>query len=195
MSLDEDSFIYNHLEKLNETELREIIVNFFISNGHATTRAHVIHGSCEHGIDIVVNVSPDNDLLGRGFNVIIQTKTGKLTLDNWRKNVLCQLLETLYYDINHPNYHDDLSRRILLIVSGSVTEQARNSIKQYNRKHPIPIDLWEIGDIIIQFNKTKFSNEILKTITRVGTPTPIKDKEPEIIGEESEETQLNDRKG
>lgn len=164
-----------YIEALKERELWALMVEYF---QYHQVRAAIVHNPSEHGMDVVAFVPEQLGIIGRGYNILVQAKSGKLTLDKWRKEVLYQLLETPYYRIDHPNYDSALPRRILLIVAGSATQQARDSIGEYNLKHEIKVELIDLDDIIYYLGKSGFAKLKLEQITGIGDleapdePTP-----------------------
>jgi len=158
----------NHIRSLNEEAVWSLLLEFFM---HQDINAAKVHATGEHGMDVVAFVDSGKDVLGKGYNVLIQAKKGRLGLDRWRKEVLYQLLEAPYYDIPHANYSDHLARRVLLIVTDTATPEAQDSIKLFNRKHDITVELWELDDLIRRFDSTGFAKRKLEQITGVGQVT------------------------
>ena len=133
-------------------------------------------------MDVVASVPENLGVIGKGYNILIQAKKGKLTLDKWRKDVLYQLLETPYYRIDHPNYDSALPRRIVLIVADVATQQARESINVFNKMHDIKVELLEIDEIIYNFSRSGFGRLKLDQITGVGDLEETEEASPPVFG-------------
>ena len=170
----------SYLESLEEDDLWYLLVEFFTFMG---IKADVVHSTGEHGIDVIAFISQYDDLMGKGHNILIQAKKGKLTLDKWRKQILYQILEMPYYRIPHRDYIDHLARRVLLVVSGEVTLETRNSIDEFNKKHDVTIEYWGENDLIRVFDRSGFADKKLEQITGVGKPDVDKFSPP-IVGQE-----------
>ena len=191
----------SHLKSLNEDALRALILEFYICQGVA---AAIVHGTGEHGIDVLAHVDRDKDFLGRGYNLLVQVKKGDLTLPRWRDKVLGQLGEAAYYRPSHHLYMERHGRRLILLVAGSTTGPARDSIHQFNTQHEVVVEIWELDQLITLFDEAGFASSLLERITEVGTPiergeagsaVPVIGEGPEgaewaptAVGEESEET-------
>jgi hypothetical protein len=179
-----ESVAFNQLKEyiqgLTERELWALLVEYFL---HLGIKADIVHSTGEHGMDVAVLIDPSNDLLGIGCNVLIQAKTGQLGLERWREKVLYQILELPYYTIPHPSYTDHLARRVLLVVTGSATLEARRSIEEFNKKHDFTIELWEIDEVIRQFDRHDFAELKLEQITGVGYPAEAVLEPPTAFGE------------
>ncbi len=158
MNIAERTRLEKYIRSLKEDEIRKLLLSFFASRN---VRAEILHASGEHGMDIVAYIEPKDDILGRGYNILVQAKIEKLTLDEWRKKVLYPLLELPYYSIRNANYIDALSRRILLVVSNEVTPEASHSIAEFNAKHEVTIDVWALNDMISEFERANFASQLL----------------------------------
>jgi hypothetical protein len=174
MESDEYSRLKKYLKSLDEKELWDVLIRYFDTE---EVEADLLHSPGEHGMDLVVSVDRERDLLGKGYIVVVQAKTGKLGLSEWR-NVLLQLLETPYYDIPLTGYDQKMARRLLLVVAGSSTEQARNGISEWNEKHDHKVEVWDIYKLIRQFARTSFASQKLSEITTVGGPQAIPRPQP-----------------
>jgi hypothetical protein len=169
-----------YIQSLKEQELWALLVEYF---WYRDMRADIVHSTGEHGMDVVVFIDPSNDSLGTGCNVLVQAKTGQLGLERWRKKVLYQILELPYYTIHHPSYTDHLARRVLLVVTGSTTLEVRRSIEEFNKKHDVTIELWEIDELVRQFDRYGFAQVILGRITKVGYPEEDIAEPPITLGQ------------
>lgn len=165
---------------LGERELWALLVEYFQYLG---VRADIVHSTGEHGMDVIAHYGPDQDPLGIGCNIVIQAKAGRLGLKRWRKEVLYQLLELPYYTIEQSNYPEDVARRVLLVVTGDETVEVRRSIRQYNKKHDIVIDLWDANDLIRQFGRSGFARAKLEQITGVGELEEPSIPSPPAVGD------------
>jgi hypothetical protein len=160
-----------YLTILKERQVWDLLVEFFIYRG---IHADIVHGVGEHGMDVVARVNAQKDFLQKGYYIVTQAKTGKLDIDGCR-DVLRQIIEASYYRITHPNYADCLlPRRIVLVVVGEVTEQARNSIIEYNLKHDVKIEVFALNDLIKLFADTGFAAIKWEQVTGVGQPELIR---------------------
>jgi len=165
MRLAEINRLKSYLEAISERELWAVITEYFQD---LKIQAAIVHSPSEHGMDVVAFVPENLSIIGRGYNILVQAKSGNLTLDKWRKDVLFQLLETPYYRIDHPSFNSTHPRRIILILSGTATAQARDSIGEFNSKHQFKVELIEINDLIDYFIKSGFAKYKLEQITGVG---------------------------
>jgi len=173
-----------YIQSLEERQLWALLVEYSQKLG---IRANIVHSTGEHGMDVVAFIDPSKDILGTGCNILIQAKTGQLGLEKWRKKVLYQILELPYFTIPHSNYTDHLARRVLLVVTGSATLEVQRSIKEFNKKHDITIELWEVDDLIKQFDRYDFANLKLEQITGVGYPARGIVEPPTALGQPGED--------
>jgi hypothetical protein len=171
----EIDLLRKHIASLTEAQIWDLLATFFISQGVRTTR---LHSPGEHGMDVLACVDPGRDVLGRPHNIVIQVKPGDLTLADWRK-VLLQLLEAPYYPIGAANVEDNLPRRVVLVIAGKITPEARAGIKGYNLHHDITIESFELDEIVHLFNTTGFAEELLQQVGGLGEASPI----PEVVQE------------
>ncbi len=179
----ESKRLKDYIVALTERELWAVIVEYF---QYLEIRAAIVHSPGEHGMDIVASVPENLGIIGRGYNILIQAKKEKLTINNWRKEVLYQLLETPYYRIDHPNFDSALPRRIILIVADVATPQARESINVFNQGHDIKVELIEIDDIILNFSRSGFGRSKLEQITGVGDSGETEEVSPPMVGIDGE---------
>ncbi len=174
-----------YLKSLSETELWSLLVEFFIAQG---VMAVNVHGTGEHGIDVLAYVDPDNDFLHKGYNVLLQVKKGKLTLARWRNEVLGQIYEATYYPVPHHLYIDNHPRRVVLVLTGNLTGEARISIRAFNTRHEITLEVFELDDLIILFDETNYVSFILNKIRTVGVAIESEETEftPPVVGQSFE---------
>jgi hypothetical protein len=175
----ERAYLKSYIEDLSEDDLWDDLINYFY--GCRGLETHTMHAAGEHGMDLVVKVDPETDVLGVGYIIVVQAKTGRLTLGGWRK-VLRQLLEAPYYRIPYSRYAPSLARRLLLVVSGLVTEHARNGIDEFNNKHDFKVELWEIDELIEEYDRHGYADQKLEQITKVGSPEALAEPGP-FLGE------------
>jgi hypothetical protein len=169
-----------YIQALQEKDVWTLLQEYFL---YRRIMASKVHAPGEHGMDVVVYINDREDLLGKGYNILIQAKTGKLTLDGWRKDILYQMLETPYYSIPHPNYQQQLARRVLLVITDTATPEARDSIIEFNKKHEVVIELWEIDDLLRHFDESGFNRVKLEEIEGVGQESLGDDVElPPTVG-------------
>jgi hypothetical protein len=165
MEPEEIQKLKEHITSLAERELWALMVEFFL---HQQVRAEIVHNPSEHGIDVVAFVPENQDIIGDGYYLLVQAKKGDLSLDKWRKEVLYQLLETPYYPLSHPRFKAVLPRRIFLVVTGNATQQAKESISEFNNHHDIKIELLDINELLLTFDKTGFAKSKLQQILIFG---------------------------
>lgn len=138
----------NYLMQVEEAELRQLLCDFFDTFvGHA----YLLHGTAEHGIDIAVKIPEHRDHVGKVQYIVIQVKCGNLGSAKWRNDVLGQLLEASYYPIRHPEFTGENSRRVLLILTGNLEQEVRQSIVEYNARHYQKIEVFELNDLVDLF--------------------------------------------
>lgn len=163
MNTAERAQLEEYVRSLKENQVWFLLVRFFVSR---SIQAAIVHKPGEHGMDVAAFVGPEKDLLGRGYNILIQAKIDKLTEPKWRKDVLCQVPEATYSRIEHPNYVEPLARRILLVVINSATPGAVKSIADFNQKHDIKIEFLDLNDLLTLFDKDQFATDLLQEIPR-----------------------------
>lgn len=135
----------DYLEKLSEQELQHLLRDFF---NEKVGDAYLMHGTAEHGIDIAVKVPPGNDCIGTGQYLVVQVKRGNLNSVKWRNDVLGQLLEASYYPTIHPRLDDEgKPRRVLLILTGNLAPEVRQSVTHYNQVHCPKLEVFELDDL------------------------------------------------
>jgi len=174
-----------YLRSLPEDKLRRLLVEFFIvSRG---VRAAVVHGTGEHGVDVLAYVDPTKDFLHKGYNVLIQAKRGNVTLSRWRNEVLGPLYEATYYPVSHHYYAENHARRVWLVLTGSLTPEASNSIRVFNACHDVTIEVLELDELIQLFDEFGFVDAILVRIGEMGSEMESGERAlaPPVMGEDS----------
>jgi len=129
--------ILKRLKGLSESKLRKFIVNY--SKKELGDSAE-IHGSGEHGIDVVTLMKPDRDPLGLGQTLLFQVKKDRITLGSWRNNLSGQLAEMYVRTIRALNINEMSPRRVILLYN-DMTPAVHEAISDWNKKIPIPIEL------------------------------------------------------
>jgi hypothetical protein len=144
-----------------------------------------VHGTGEHGIDVLAYVNPDNDFLHKGYNVLLQVKKGDLTLARWRNEVLGQICEATYYPVSHYHYIDNHLRRVVLVLTGKLKGEARNSIRAFNTRHEVTLEVFELDDLITLFDERNYISFILDRIRTVGVAIESEETEftPPVVGQ------------
>lgn len=175
----------SHLQSLDEDALRIIILEFCMHQG---ARAGIVHGTGEHGIDVLAYVDSTRDRVGKGYNVLIQVKKGDLSLTRWRNEVLGQLFEATYYPVSHQLYTENHARRVVLVVIGAATGEVRNSIRMFNIRHEVTLEVYELEELIQVFEETGFASSLLDRIRAVGIAEELADGAltPPVVGEAPE---------
>jgi hypothetical protein len=140
--------LLGYVQRCSESELRNITTNFFIGKGFLT---YLTHGSLERGADVVLYLSKDKDILGRGQIFFFQIKKGKINSKVWREGLHSQLYELYDREIDYPPYDSvHMPRRIVLITSGIIEYPIKEKINRMNAKHHIPIEYFD-GPEFIQY--------------------------------------------
>ena len=159
------SLVKKYLMDMSEEQLWDFIFSYFLNKSIKIVK---VHGIREHGIDLVARIDKEPWIASNGFYICIQAKVGKVTLADWRKNLLYQLLEVPYYPINQAGFIADLPRRIFLIVNNEITDEARASIIAWNEKHDLKVEYLDINGILETINQDGYIWEILAQIEKVG---------------------------
>lgn len=158
-----------HLGSLTERELWQLLVDYFVEDRQ--THATIVNSPSEHGMDVVARVEPRDDFLGQGYYILIQAKTGNLTMGAWRK-ALYQLLEVPCFPIPATGYDDpDRPRRILLVVTGTITPEAHRSVRQFNRHHRVPVRALDLNELALLRGFQEYVLQRLGITLAVGEPS------------------------
>ncbi len=128
------------LRSLDEISYQHVIVNYFREIKHLVYHTH---GPGEHGADVIMYLPPSEDFLGRGEIVFIQIKQGDIALPEWHRKLNGQLTELYCRNHRFPNISRELSRRIVLITSGSIKPEVVTAINDWNERLPIPIEFFD----------------------------------------------------
>lgn len=180
MNPDIADFIRDYLSSLSERDLWFTVTDFLLTLG---LRAAVVHGSDEHGVDIVAHVTEGIDALKRGYNVVIQVKKGNVGLPEWRTQILGQLCEATYYPVTHECLVEHRARRVLLFSTGKLTNEARNAIRQFNLRHDTTIEVYELDDLVRWIGDTPFGEYLIQRTQGVGDKGLIPEHIPPAVGE------------
>jgi hypothetical protein len=85
-------------------------------------------------------VPQEMDIVGRNQFFLFQIKIGDIGIPIWRKVIYGQLTQ-LYCRPYLQTYSNEMApRRIILITSGTFTEEVKAAIKDWNSKIPIPVE-------------------------------------------------------
>ncbi|MHB1909288.1 MAG: restriction endonuclease [Nitrososphaerales archaeon] len=132
--------ILGWLRSLNEDQLRKFIKYFFERN--LGSPVSIIHGTGEHGADIVATIDKNTDPLGKGQILLVQVKVNDVDLAGWRENLANQISELYYHRLRVPEVYLGQPRRMLLITSGEINPEANAAIFEWNNMLPIPIEVF-----------------------------------------------------
>lgn len=135
--------ILEKLEKLSEHRLRTLMKKY--SERELGDSAD-IHGSGEHGVDVVTFIKPERDPLGLRQVLLFQVKKSKVTLGTWRNTLSGQLAEMYFRTIQALNISEMSPRRIILIYA-DMTPDVHRAISNWNQKLLIPIEMLSLNDL------------------------------------------------
>jgi hypothetical protein len=162
MKPEETKLLRSLVSRRSEKYVYDILYDYFYL--HLKQKAAIVHGEGEHGLDVVIRVDSGKDIIGKDNYILIQAKTGKLTLSKCRK-ILYQVFELPYHPISHREYKDaTLSRRILLVVTGSVTKEADDAISEFNSHHEAKIEVWTLDDLIGMIGDTSVGRDLFDQV-------------------------------
>jgi Restriction endonuclease len=140
--------LLEYIQKCSESQLRNIITNFFVGKGIMT---RLTHGPLERGADIILSLVKNKDVIGRGQIFFFQVKKGKINTKIWREGLHSQLYELYDREIDVAPYDSaHMPRRIVLVTSGVIEEPVRQKMHRMNIKHHIPIEFLD-GSELTQF--------------------------------------------
>ena len=170
----------DYLTELEEVELWELLEEYFAVR---KVDVGIVHAPSEHGTDVLVHVSQENDFLGQGYNILIQTKIGDLNLRRCRE-VLCQMFEMPYITLRHPVFHDAFPRRIVLVITGRVLAEARASLTEFNSHHDFDIEVIDLNGLVRLLDlKTGYVSDLIARSLGVGqAQTEYEEMEPPVVG-------------
>lgn len=150
----EDREMVKALQALKEDDLRKLIRAFF-AKMISEYSVQPLHGGGEHGKDTVATVDKLNDPLGRSQVLLIQVKSGDISLTDWINRISGQMLAafcTPENDFPRETSRDN-PRRLILITNGELKPEAFKAIQEWNRTIPIPVEVFDIWGIISLFRK------------------------------------------
>ncbi len=154
-----------YLSNLKEKELQDEIAQFFVES---ETRCQVIHGGGEHGIDLIAHVDERRDPMGTGYNILVQVKRGDVSQNDFHE-LLGQLVEGTYFPFSQSPFDPQNARRVVLICSGNLTNEASLSIQQFNLHHGVTLECFDLDSLIELFVKKGYADNILDRITEIGS--------------------------
>jgi hypothetical protein len=172
--MDRKREIDEYLRRLDEPALRALLVDFFNAK---VGEAYEIHGTAEHGIDIAVKVPEYKDHIRKVFHLVVQVKCGDLNSMRWRNDVLGQLLEASYYPIRHPAFTEQAPRRVLLVITGSLEQEVRQAIIEYNARHYLKLEVYELINLINLLDDHSYYDFLAPPIIGEAAAQPIEIKE------------------
>lgn len=129
------------IRSLREEELRELVNRFFKTKG---LFSDAIHGSTEHGKDIVAVVPAHLDPLGQQQVLLVQVKAGDVNEARWRAEIKPQFREMVDHYIRHYAIDEKWPKRHVLVCGGRLTGQARDSVLDYNSRSPVPAEIVDV---------------------------------------------------
>lgn len=124
-----------------EKKFRNLIINFFRKRGYLT---YAKHSTTEHGLDILMVLSKENDPLGRGQFFLFQAKIKNITTSKWQNGLHAQIHDLLYRPIKYQAYNSNLvPKRIILITNGCIDEYVETSLDNMNQRILLPIETYD----------------------------------------------------
>ena len=110
---------------------------------------HLVHGSQEKGKDFIAK-SPDLRI-----QYVFQSKKGNIGVSEWRKDVLSQLTECATTGLQHPSFDATLKRQIVLVTSGTLSQEANDRAKDFGvglkRLKCLPLKVWSRPKLVELF--------------------------------------------
>lgn len=173
----------DYIQTLDETDFRSVVNKMLeIRCGYSQIR----HSPSEHGMDISALYEKQNDFVSQDITVLVQVKVGILSPADLRHNIFGQMSELFVREITEAPFHPWNPRRLLLITSGRLGEEARNLINNWNDKMPLPIEVFDgqrVAEFLYDDLKTKENVERI-----VNGEEPILEILPEpkrsVVGQE-----------
>lgn len=154
--------VLKFLNSLTENDLRSLLYAFLyehISKG----KVQMYHGTGEHGVDIVASVDKEFDPIDKNETLLIQVKKGDISLREWRRNLYGQMSEVFCSSISPPGVIEPTVRRIVLVCIGTLKPEVYDSIRMWNEKIPIPIEILDSVDLSTLFvQRYNFTVDSLK---------------------------------
>ena len=175
--------IRDYIQTLNEEDFRSVVNKMLeIRCGYS----EINHSPSEHGLDISALYGKQNDFVSQNVTVLVQVKVGNLSLADLRSNIFGQMSELFVRMIVQNPFHPWNPRRLLLITTGKLKQEAQNLINNWNDKMPLPIEVFDgqkVAEFLYDDLKTKDNVEKV-----VSGQEPILEVLPEperrIIGQE-----------
>ncbi|MBI1335226.1 MAG: hypothetical protein GC165_20375 [Armatimonadetes bacterium] len=106
---------------------------------------HLTHGTIEKGKDFIAKIS--------GEQWVFQTKKGDLGVGDLNGGIMGQLQAAAMTEQGHPAFDKNLSRRIVLVTTGTVTQPAADQINSFSTdalaklEYP-PVEIWDRNKLI-----------------------------------------------
>ena len=141
----ESEEILKKLKGLSESKLRRLIENY--SKDERCDSAE-LHGTEEHGLDVITLVKPERDFFGLEQVFLFQVKKSKITLGEWRNTLSGQLSELYFRRIRALNINENAPRRIVLVYN-EMTPSVHAAISDWNKKLPIPIETKSLNNLAV----------------------------------------------
>ena len=85
---------------------------------------HLTHGPSEKGKDFIAKKD--------GLQWVFQTKKGDLSTTDFNLGILGQLNAAAVTGLNHPSFNAEMSRQIVLVTTGKLTQPAADSVSSFS---------------------------------------------------------------
>ena len=135
-----------------EDKLRKLIRTFLAIN-ISDYNVQKFHGSSEHGKDTIAIISENKDPLGKPQILLIQIKSGDISLSDWINRISGQMLAAFCTTEESfpPNTSKDNPRRLILFLNGELKPEAFKAIREWNRTMPVPVEVFDIFEMVRLF--------------------------------------------
>jgi restriction endonuclease len=91
---------------------------------------HFTHGRVEFGKDFIAKKVDG----GTEYQYAIQSKRGNINQHLWRNEIKGQLEEAVELDLSHPQFNTSLPRKVILVTTGRLSDNARLITQEFKRK-------------------------------------------------------------
>ena len=154
VATEEDYELIEFLQKLPEDKLRKLIHTFLAIN-ISDYNVQKFHGSSEHGKDTIAIISENKDPLGKPQILLIQIKSGDISLSDWINRISGQMLAAFCTTEESfpPNTSKDNPRRLILFLNGELKPEAFKAIREWNRTMPVPVEVFDIFEMVRLFRR------------------------------------------
>ncbi len=146
------------LRSLREEELRDVVNRFLQAQ---RLRSDIIHGSSEHGKDIVAIVPGALDVLGTTQVLLVQIKTGDISEARWRTEAKPQFSDAMDHFVHHHEVDEKWPKRYILVFNGKLTAEAQRSVHDYNSRNPVPVEVVDLDRIVSLMVEAGFHKKLL----------------------------------